>query len=356
MIDYGAGPAKDQIEVTVFGPGYGEAIAIHLGEENWMLVDSCLEPFTSTPAASSYLDQIGISVDRVRAIVASHWHDDHVRGISGLASKYGKAEFFLSTVFNDKEAGAFLAAYSGKAAPGQVRGTTELFNLISGRDSVAYVHHRSMILELNQLGRQIRATAYSPLPGAFAQALAHMAEYLPRRGGGSPISHAPDLKPNVEAVAIHIDFGDDAILLGSDLEEHAANGWTAIVANKWSGNRRKASAFKVAHHGSYTGDAPGIWSNLLLEEPLAVLTPFNLGKHSLPSEADKARLRSKTSRLYTSSGATRKPNLDSANKKRLSDICKNLTRLNSGFGAVRMRKKLGAHPWDVECFGFAQAL
>lgn len=356
MIDYGTGPAVDELEITVFGPGYGEAIAIHLGHEDWLLVDSCLEPFTSQPASAAYLDSIGVSPNRVRAIVASHWHDDHVRGISQLDSKYNTAEFFLSTVFNEKEAGAFLAAYSGAVAPGQARGTTELYDIVSRRETVASIQHRSIILELDHPDRQIRATAFSPLPSAFAQALAHMAEYLPKKEGGSPISHAPDLKPNVEAVAIHIDFGEVAVLLGSDLEEHATHGWSAIVADNWSGKRRKASAYKVAHHGSYTGDAPEIWSNLLNADPLAVLTPFNLGRHSLPSEADKTRLRGKTQHIYTSSGATRKPNLDSTNKRRLSDICKNLTRLNSGFGAVRMRKKFGANPWSISCFGCAQAL
>ena len=39
MINYGPGPASHEIEITVFGPGYGEAIAVHLGEQQWMLID-----------------------------------------------------------------------------------------------------------------------------------------------------------------------------------------------------------------------------------------------------------------------------------------------------------------------------
>lgn len=42
MIDYGAAPATDEIELTLFGPGYGEAIAVHLGEGAWLLVDPCV--------------------------------------------------------------------------------------------------------------------------------------------------------------------------------------------------------------------------------------------------------------------------------------------------------------------------
>ena len=103
MIDYGVAPAADEIEVTLFGPGYGEAIAVHLGEGAWLLVDSCIDPESKAPASGTYLEQIGIDAGQVRAIVASHWHDDHVRGISQLAAKYPKADFVISAVFNNKE-------------------------------------------------------------------------------------------------------------------------------------------------------------------------------------------------------------------------------------------------------------
>jgi hypothetical protein len=33
-----------------------------------------------------------------------------------------------------------------------------------------------------------------------------------------------------------LDFDDDAVLLGSDLEEHQDFGWTAIAADAWSLN------------------------------------------------------------------------------------------------------------------------
>lgn len=354
MIDYGTAPAADEFEVTLFGPGFGEAIAIHIGEHNWMLVDSCIDPNSSEPASATYLSQLGVAPHQVHTIVASHWHDDHVRGISQLAARYTDAEFMVSSVFNDKEAAYFLSAYSGNAAPGQARGATELFEVMKRKSEVFFVHQRSNVLELNLPGRQIRVTALSPVQAAISQSIAHMASFLPRREGGTPINHAPELKPNIEAIAIHIDVGDDAILLGSDLEDHATLGWSAVVADHWCSSRRPATAYKVAHHGSYTGDAPAIWATLLRPHPVACLTPFNLGKHKLPTDIDKIRIRGNTQHRYISSGATRKPELDSAQEKRLADICKNLSRVNPGFGAVRLRKRFGSSSWVVECFGHAQ--
>ncbi len=356
MIDYGLPPASDQIEVTLFGPGYGEAIAVHLGENNWLLVDSCIDPNTGSPAALTYLDCLGVLPEKVKTIVASHWHDDHVRGIFALAEKYNTAEFQLSAVFTDQEAMYFLAAFSGNATPGQSRGSQELFKVMQSRDVVSFVAQRSNILELKLQTKTIRVTALSPVHAAIAQSVAHMAQYLPRPSGGSPINHAPELQTNLESITIHIDLGDDAILLGADLEDHNKLGWSAVVEDAWCKQRLQATAYKVAHHGSVSGDSPVIWASLLRPEPVACLTPFSLGAHRLPTDDDRERIRSKTPHRYISSGSSRRPEMDRTQLKRLQDICRNLTRVNSGFGAVRLRKKQGEMSWGVECFGTAQAL
>lgn len=69
MIDYGKGPDDQELEIMVFGPGYGEAIAVHVGERNWLLVDSCIDPDSKQPASYTYLQQIGVHADDVKAIV-----------------------------------------------------------------------------------------------------------------------------------------------------------------------------------------------------------------------------------------------------------------------------------------------
>lgn len=51
----------------------------------------------------------------VRVIVASHWHDGNVRGLSEVVKQCPNAEIHISSVFNDAEAFAFLTAYGGFA-------------------------------------------------------------------------------------------------------------------------------------------------------------------------------------------------------------------------------------------------
>jgi beta-lactamase superfamily II metal-dependent hydrolase len=356
MIDYGNAPAKDEIEVTLFGPGYGEAIAVHLGGGGWLLVDSCVDPNTGLPASVAYLEEIGVGPDKVHTIVASHWHDDHVRGIAQLAAKYSAADFVISAVLNDKEALTFLSAYNGRSSSGLARGTKELYSVVHDRATIFHALHKSLVIDDTFNGRPIRVTALSPLQAAFAQCIAHLAQHLPKNG--EAINHAPELHPNLEAIVLHIDLGDDAILLGSDLEDHGNLGWTALVADQWSGSRIPATAYKVAHHGSYTGDCSQVWEKLLQAEPVACLTPYTLAGRRLPTDTDKERLRGNTSRAYTASGASRSPKMDTGQLKRLRDMsrAKNVLLVDSEFGAVRFRKEFGSHSWNVKLFGAAQKL
>lgn len=354
MTNYGAAPASDQVEVTLFGPGYGEAIVLHLGEGVWLMVDSCIDPESKQPASGSYLEGLGVKADQVRAIIASHWHDDHVRGISKLASAYPAADFVLSAVFNNMEASAFLAAYGGKSSAGLARGGKELFGAVEGRNNVFPALHRSIVFQDTLNGRPVIVTALSPLPAAYAAFLANLAQYLPTEG--DPINHAPELRPNMEAVTLHLDLGSDAILLGADLEEHQAYGWSAVVSDSWSGARKPSTAYKVAHHGSVTGHCPEVWATLLQTDPVACLTPFSLGSVGLPTEGDATRLRAHTKHVHVTSATSRRPEMDSRLLKRMSTTCKKLARADGGFGAVRLRKGIGASTWNVELFGAARTL
>lgn len=355
MIDYCGAPTSDEVEVVVFGPGYGEAIAVHLGEGHWLLADSCIDPNTKRPASLSYLECIGVDPINVKVVVATHWHDDHVRGISAIARACKEAEFNFSGAFTKKEAVTLLAAYSGSVAPALSRGTSELFAVMTERAEMFHLHHRSIVYEFTGPGgRRVNVTALSPSQAAVTQSVAYMAQYLP--SSGKTYGNVVAMKPNLEAVVLHIDFGDDAILLGADLEEHAEFGWAAIAGDAWSGARRPSSAYKVAHHGSHTGDSELVWTRLLLPETVAAITPFNHGAQRLPTDADRARIKGRAQRAFISSRAGRRPRMDSVTLKRLGDVVDNLAPVNNGFGAIRMRKARSATEWSVTCFGDAHAL
>ena len=97
-------PSPDEIEVSVFGPGYGEAIALHIGDGKWILVDSCIEPESKLPASLHYLRSLNVDVNSaVKLVVATHWHDDHIRGISTILSECRSAMVSFSGALRKAE-------------------------------------------------------------------------------------------------------------------------------------------------------------------------------------------------------------------------------------------------------------
>ena len=44
-------PATNEVEISLFGPGYGECIVIHVGENEWVIVDSCIDAETRSSCA-----------------------------------------------------------------------------------------------------------------------------------------------------------------------------------------------------------------------------------------------------------------------------------------------------------------
>lgn len=96
-------PLEDEVEVTLLGPGYGESIVVHVGEGSWIIVDSCIND-AGKPQALDYL--LGMGIDPAKAVelvVATHWHDDHIRGMNELVGACREAEFCCAGALLQRE-------------------------------------------------------------------------------------------------------------------------------------------------------------------------------------------------------------------------------------------------------------
>jgi hypothetical protein len=65
-----------------------------------------------------------------------------------------------------------------------------------------------------------------------------------------------------------------------------------------------ASLFKISHHGSANGHHDGIWTTMLINGPMAVLTPWTLGGSDLPQPGDVQRIGNLTPNAYSTSRLT----------------------------------------------------
>ena len=108
-------PSKDEAEITVYGTGYGESIVIHSGNGNWIVVDSACLGGKNNPFALRYLKILGVDfAAQVSHVVATHWDNDHIRGIAKIVRECENCCFVNSaTVHTEKMFVELLAMSQG---------------------------------------------------------------------------------------------------------------------------------------------------------------------------------------------------------------------------------------------------
>jgi hypothetical protein len=365
-------PARDQIEVSVFGPNYGECIVIHLGNDNWIIVDSCLHE--EEPVAIAYLRTLGVNVQTaIKAVIATHWHDDHCKGLSQVLTAAPTATVWIASALTDREffrfvarmgknktavAGTKLAEFSAIIREIEARHRAGLLNF-------GFANAHTSIFKLDGAasghGLSCDVAALSPAHGDILNFLARIAANMP--SARQTKRAVPSPSPNDVSVATLVSIGPASILLGADLENsgRANAGWEAVIgAHRTQQFGPKASLYKIPHHGSETAHNADVWGELLTANPLAVLTPWRMAGRRLPT-ADGARSilawsenvhatahdgRSRRSRRSRPPGVLRYLR---ENEPRIR-----LRSLTAPFGAVRYRTRdIPSATWERELFGAA---
>ena len=364
-------PNTTEIEVSVFGPGFGESIVVHLGDGEWAIVDSCLEPANQQPAAREYLKQLGVDVaTAVKLVVATHWHDDHIRGLGAILRACTSAQFFCSAALRGPEITELVELY-GRQLLLDTTGVTEFAQVIDELTRRAengrprhFVTPEFAVANLRLWFRagpgkvlaEIHALSPSSAAMGVAQArLSHLTQNpLPRR--------LPPLSPNHASVVLWIKVGGVEVLLGSDLEEQSDQrlGWSAIV-NSTMRVPISAEVCKTAHHGSENGDHAGIWKVLLQPRPVTVTTPFVRGNVSLPTKAVAQRICDRSSPAYlTAFPVTKKvPRRSHAVDRTIQGAVRWIRQVQPVQGHVRLRRDINSpasQGWAEEMFGAAVRL
>jgi Metallo-beta-lactamase superfamily len=305
-------PSSNEIEITLFGPGFGESVVIHACDNEWVIVDSCIDSVTGNTAALDYLRSIGVDVSTsVKLVIATHWHDDHIRGMSQLVRECTSAVFACSVALTREEFLEVADLYSKRPISVDAAGPSEIYQTLKElrerrqglRRAIA---DRPLFRTLDAQGRvKWEVTALSPVDEEVERFLAGISALLPPPGVATTKSRLPKPAPNDLSVAAWVTIADVRILLGADLEEHgvATRGWSAVLASR-TRPPGVASFFKISHHGSVTGHHNGIWAGMLENNPTAALTPWTLGASVLPKANDVARTAGLTSNGYSSSRLT----------------------------------------------------
>lgn len=345
MMEPSAPPDDDEFELTLLGPGYGESIVLHIGEGSWIVVDSYLQKDRS-PVALGYLRTIGVDSSAVELVVATHWHDDHIRGMAELLRTCENAAFCCASALCKREfltiVGA-LAARDFSAVGSGVRETYNVFSQLSdSQRRVIYAIANRRVFSRGQCD----VWSLSPDDAAYTNFLQRVGLLVPHLGETK--RRVAKVSPNDVSVVLRIDAGTVRVLLGGDLERR---GWIGII-DEMDRPIPRSSAFKIPHHGSSGADEPRVWEELLEDDAFAVLAPWCRGGRFLPTAADVKRILASTPNAYSTTGLSsfaRSP----ARRSRVVDraIRESGVRLQMhrvSPGGVRLRRRMdSSEQWRV---------
>lgn len=355
-------PAWNEIEVSLFGPGYGECVLVHLGEGRWLVVDACIDCKSRQPPVLSYLDKLGVNAtEAVKLIVASHWHDDHARGLAQIVEYCNQAHFCLSEAMTSTEFLTLINAYQYPVTE-TGSGSNELskvLRVLQQRKSIPTPKFilANMCLWSASLRDGTTCKIYALSPSQAASLLA-------KREFGALLQEGNERRrlfvpgPNHVAVVLWVEIGSLRILLGSDLEEttNPNTGWSVILAESTCTDGQ-ANLFKIPHHGSETGHCEAAWEKLLSPRPVALLTPFS--KSHLPRQTDKERICRLTDKAYITKSQRSKPlKRSKVVQDRIKLMAKRLMPLEYSTGHIRCRAKLNLQQpiWNVDLLNDAEQL
>jgi hypothetical protein len=306
-----------------------------------------------------YLDSLGVDLQRaVKLILATHWHDDHIGGMSELVAACKSAQFACSAALTKDEFLQIVQIFNKRPLIKNSSGLTEiqkvLLELKSRSQIPKFVGADRPVMRLGATKAGTtpicELTALSPSDREFQRFLEAMGQLVPQ--AKTTKRRFPSPVPNDLSVAAWLRVKSLHILLGADLEERGVpdRGWTAVL-NSLTRPTGTASVFKVAHHGSVTGHHDGIWTDLLDELPVAVLAPWSRGS-KLPTKEDCDRILGLTTAAYSSSRSVAPPirPRSSAVTRTLREAGITIRDAEPPTGHVRLRRLINHAPteWSIE--------
>jgi hypothetical protein len=333
-------PDKTLAEITLIGTGggYGESIVIHLGNHNWVVVDSCRNPLTKECLPLAYLKGLGVNIATdVKLIVCTHWHDDHILGISEVFNESKNAEFCAATA-NDVYKFMQLLDLDYEKAEIEVSNSSTLefgncVDILNERGQYLKRAIPDRPLQLININPSTKSEVFSLSPSDFTmhrfdQELSTlMDEYQ------SAAKKIPAGTPNSKSVALFLRLGDHRAILGADLEttSNRNEGWYSILDNSLVLDQ-KSTLFKIPHHGSENGFCDELWASQLNKKTISKLTPYNKNQ-KLPETAMLHKYSTLSKELYmTTLVYSEKP------KKRNREIEKILKRLKYKVREVKFQQ------------------
>lgn len=342
-------PKTDEYEVSIFGRGYGESIVLSCGNREFIVIDSFINPDSGRPIALDYLDCMNIPYEKIKMVIITHWHDDHIKGISEIVKAAGKDVcMVLNPIIKDKD---FLNVILRAISESENNGVSEfrkVWECIEGHEieiKFSIADKRIFSDEEND-----SAELYGLAP-QDSEILDYIKSFITRNESNLNISSYYQSDNDLSLVLLLKKNGYGA-LLGGDLENSNDNsrGWNAIV-NNYSHKSTHPNIYKVPHHGSKTAFNEKIWTEILDKKPISVITVFNRNK-KLPDDEEIQKMMKLSKKVYIVGGTQKDKAFSHKVKKSAPQVKIESEKLVVGM--FRYRKNISNGTDSIEHFGYVK--
>jgi hypothetical protein len=300
-------PNNDELEITVFGPRYGESVVLHIPEIGWGVIDSCVSRINGVHVvpALEYLNCIlSDPYPKLAFVILTHPHEDHYKGIDDILNKYngGVERVCRYHGVGTRELMRYIVDRQ-EACKNDLPGLISVFRAMkdaaipNGKATPRRLSEMTVVFEkkgasIEKFGKtDIRMVALSPSSDSDDRYASSLARF--RVKPGEPVRFVGDEQHNLISTALLLSVGDMQAVFGADLqnEQQKGSGWDAVLAHADMPGL-SACFVKVSHHGSENGYNEEAWKqHCERQKPLAVITPFVKGSVQLPREGDVQRVR-----------------------------------------------------------------
>lgn len=352
-------PNNSDVEITLIGTGggYGESVVVKIGIDKWIIVDSCINPHTKEPLAIEYLTNIKADFSNVILIVCTHWHNDHIKGLSKLLSLCPESEFCFSAV-NDLNKFLFLCELDyTKTLKGSKSSTNEFANcleIINKRGNYFTKAQSNLLLyNIDENGCKFELFALSPSPKTLIDFDGEISELITEFGQRN--TAIINKSPNDKSVALLLKFNKVRVLLGADLEIGKSDdeGWRHIVKHSKVRDEYKSDLYKIPHHGSENGYLEEIFDVLVNNDSVLKMTPYRSSR--LPTEEMLSTYLNHSKEIFLTSNTvvSKKPKKrDKSIEKIINRSSIKISEVKFSHGIVRSRidYTIEKSEWSTELF------
>lgn len=404
----------NEAEVTLIGgtSGYGESVVVRYGENEWAVIDSCIDTLTQTCLPIAYLEDIGVDIgSQVKYVICTHWHDDHIKGLHKVLEACSSEVIFCVAIASEKlsflyeiqrsnlyepdrgvrrelilamdkvkEKGikvkyllqdlpVFVTANSKciTLSPSQKELDNffnELAYAISGQGHVIAQKEILKTIPVAEIetADNIADEVFSSLEGSIDVEPAEITE-IDLQELGRLEENAKQSKPNINdrSVALLFTICGHHVVLGADLEvtSDSESGWQS-VNDCMSMVGVTAGIFKIPHHGSSNGYYELFLRNHIKPTATGKVSTWLKGKKVLPEKAILHNYREYLSGLYITTdpsyliGKFSSPEY----KKIMEEFTESIVDIKSQCGIVQSRLDLtsGSDDWSTQLYGSAKVV